>query len=408
MTTTDPIAPARSRLARLYPPFATLILVLVVGNLWATRYRFNALTAAQNERLRFTQGGDAQRDASTAGITLAEAKMAEQAVTQNRITDGVRPQLMFTGNSQALAIMDHKDGDMITPQWLEILLARKSPDASPLYDVRLCALPNLTETELVIELIGAAEHQPRQVDVLLSGCVLEEFRGISVRDELMNGATPLWPSIDALVKANPDLPEAAQALKSAQPAAGTSVNQMHVPLAARFDDRVNAALDRRLPLFAERAKMQAQISFWYYDLRNRALRITTATARPVPQQPYQASLELLEMTLRYARSKNIHVVLYLAPIRPVKPNPNLPQDVERFRKDMPSLAARCGALCLDYTDLVPEQLWTNYPDDAAGTQGQRDFAHFTGAAHKLLADRLMVDVGPQLQNWAREIKAARQ
>src|SRR5688572_28362278 len=105
--------------------------------------------------------------------------------------------------------------------------------------------------------------------------------------------------------------------------------------------------------------------------------------------------------------KDIHVVLYLAPMRSVQPNPNLPEDVKKFRTDVPALCARYGALCLDYVDLVPEDLWTNYSDDPANVGGQRDFAHFTGAAHKVVAEKLVADLAPQLKNWRAQQVAQR-
>ncbi len=92
--------------------------------------------------------------------------------------------------------------------------------------------------------------------------------------------------------------------------------------------------------------------------------------------------------------------MYLCPIRPIQPNPVLPSDLARFRRDVPELCKLYGATCLDYTDLVPEALWTNYPDDDVNA-GQRDYAHFTGAAHKMLAERMMADVGPLLRDRLR-------
>ena len=138
------------------------------------------------------------------------------------------------------------------------------------------------------------------------------------------------------------------------------------------------------------------VNLTYNYWRDRLLGITSSTARPVPASAYQATMELIELALRYARSKEIQVVLYLAPMRlGAQPNPNLPSDVARFRQDVPALCRRYGVTCLDYVDLIPENLWTNYPDIGAEA-GQRDFAHFTGAAHKKLAEQLASDIGPQL------------
>ncbi len=90
------------------------------------------------------------------------------------------------------------------------------------------------------------------------------------------------------------------------------------------------------------------------------------------------------------------MILYLGPIRPIQPNRNTPEDIARFRKDIPTLCRAYKATCLDYTDLIPPDLWTNYPDEDIAAGGQLDFAHFTGAGHRLLAERLIADVGPLL------------
>src|SRR5262249_55962007 len=129
--------------------------------------------------------------------------------------------------------------------------------------------------------------------------------------------------------------------------------------------------------------------------RNWALNIHTDTARPVPQSTYRASLQLLELSLRYARSKHMQFVVYLAPVRPIEPSPILPSDLARFRKDVRDLCEAYSVPCLDYSYLVPEELWTNYPDGST-TAGERDYAHFTGGAHELVAEHLMTDAGNRL------------
>jgi hypothetical protein len=63
---------------------------------------------------------------------------------------------------------------------------------------------------------------------------------------------------------------------------------------------------------------------------------------------------------------------------------------------VPALCARYRVTCLDYVDLIPEKLWSDYDQEDAATAGQRDFAHFTGAGHKLLAESLLEQVGALL------------
>src|SRR5262249_57338005 len=120
------------------------------------------------------------------------------------------------------------------------------------------------------------------------------------------------------------------------------------------------------------------VSF-YETQRNRVFRIDTSTRRPIPGETYRTNLQLIEMALAYLREHGVHAVVYFAPVRPVEPNPYDPADIARFRQDLSGMCNRQSAICLDYSNLVPEEMWTVYQDnEPTGKQGQRDYAHFTG------------------------------
>jgi len=391
---------------RLYVPAASILLVLIVGNWLAKAISFNPLTAAQNQRIRFQEGGESS--STPAGdLTPVEAALAESVLDKHRDPAVGKLQLLYIGNSQSIAIMDQQSGDLVSPQWLQVLLNRQTKVQAPLVDVQVGSLPNITATELLIKTV-AVEEQGQQNIILLGSAVLEEFRGLGVRDEI--AALTLSPAIKArLTSLAANSSDMVNARKALEPFVGTVsslvVNSSSEPVKGSVANTLELKLQSaagRLPLFAQREALFGNLALGYHSLRNHILRITSSSIRPVPDAAYQTSLELIELTLRYAQSKGIHVVFYLAPIRPIQPNPNLPSDIERFRRDVPAICQRYLATCLDYVDLIPEQLWTNYPDDAVGTEGQRDFAHFTGMAHKLLAQQLMTDIGSSLIQWSQE------
>lgn len=371
----------------------------------ATSKAFDPLTAAQNQRIHFQTIDDASNiipgDATPAEAALAES-VIETLTQKNYPASGDQTHLFYIGNSQTLAVMDAQPGDLTTPQWMQIFLARgKNNQSKPPVEVRLGSLPNLSLAEMLIRFVSAGEQTPRRADVLLAAVVLEQFRTVGVREEVANAARSAEgkTALTSLVNRSPDLPAARNALapfidSETRPSAAadeTRAAPKDEPLARTAERRLQQAVET-MPLFAERPNLQGQIYYTYYDLRNRLLGITSASARPVPDATYQAGLQLIELALRYVQSKNIKAVFYLAPVRPVQPNPYLPGDLARLRHDLPLLCGRYNATCLDYMNLIPEKLWTNYPDDISGNQGQRDFAHFTGAAHKLLAEKLMADV----------------
>jgi hypothetical protein len=394
---------------KLYVPVATALLVLL-GGLWlGGTESIDPLTAAQNKRLQFQTGGDSTNVAS-GELSPAEATLADAVLEKNRNPGDSTTHLLYVGNSQTLAIMDRQAGDLTAPQWLQVFLSRRAAKGkAPAPEVVLGSLPNMTMTEVLIKLIAAGEQSPRRVDVLLFATVLEEFRGLGVREEVVRllDDPKVEGGLSALLTANPDLKSARTAVEPFAGGAGRAAGaengerKKDASYAQSVELRLQSAADS-LPLFGRRTDIQTQVFLNYYGWRNRLLNINTATSRPVPETSYRATLELLEMTLRYAREKNIGVVIYLAPIRPIQPNPNLTADVERFRRDVPSLCRRYGATCLDYVGLVPEEMWTNYGEDEAGSGGQRDYAHFTGRAHKLVATQLMNDLDAHIEQWSRQ------
>jgi hypothetical protein len=401
---------------RLYVPVISLCLVLLLAHLLHSA-TFDPLVAAQNQRIRFQTGGESST--SSQGLAPGEVALAESVLDKQRTPDGNHTELLFIGNSQTIAIMDQTPGDMITPQWLQVLLARQnsaarkdSERAKPI-EVNLGSLPNITAPELLIQLVAAGERSPRQADILIVSAVLEEFRGLGIRDEVVQLASEpeVLTRLSSLVEQGSDLSTVHTSLQpllnsSVSSASTVATDSSHSSYAQRLERRLQRSSES-VPLFADRDNLRGQVSLGYHEWRNQLLGITTSSVRPVPDSSYRATLEMIELALRYAQSAKIRVVLYLAPIRPIQPNPNLPSDVARFRRDVPALCRRYDAKCLDYVDLVPEELWTNYPDSAVGSKGERDFAHFTGSAHKLLAEKLMADLGSQLGFAEPEEKLSR-
>ena len=393
-------------LKRCYTPIVCL-LVLASLSFLLQGTSFDPLTAAQNQRLEFQTD---HLSSQNVALSAAEAHLAEAVLTSDFGDNSKALRVLYVGNSQSMAIMDRLPGDLTSPQWLQVLLARQSMTDESQVDVRSGSLPNLTMAEFLVKLV-AAGGQARPVNVFLGSLVLEEWRGLSIRDEVLSLTLSQKVNDDlaTLVISNPDLQFAGRILTSVLPpeslgqtTASGSIESQRATFASDLERRLQTWVENQLPLFAMRSHLYGRMALGYYALRNRLLGITSATARPVPEASYRASLELLELSLRYAQSKGIHVILYLTPLRSIQPNPNLPTDVARFRRDIPIVCQRHGVTCLDYTDLVPEHLWTNYSDETVGTSGQRDFAHFTGAAHKLLAERLMTDVKSLIADWVWE------
>jgi hypothetical protein len=384
-----PAAPSLPR--RLYVPLATAILVLVVGNFWAIHSHFDPQKAAQEERLHFKTAASTMAQGN--GLTSAEVSLAQQIFEKPQTISVNRPTLLYLGDSQTLAIMDGSESDLLSAQWLQVLLARKTHAEA--MDVRLASQPNLSPAEALVIIVATAEQAPGTVDAVLLSQALQEFRTVSIREDLMPLLTPsVRATLKALAARCADLPAAVAAIDEVDKPRVTvdAASDAAPPLAMRLDHRVNRLADA-MPLFAKRQDLHAELKVLLYQIRNKAFRISSSSARPIPEPFYQANLQLIEMTLRYAKSKNIPVVAYLAPIRPITPNPNKKSDVVKYRRDVPALYQKYNAHVFDHSDLIAAALWTNHDDTH---DARRDFDHFAGAGHKLLGETLFEDIGAQM------------
>src|SRR5438552_13308953 len=97
----------------------TLLLALGIGNWAALRGSFDAQTAAQNARLTFQKASPTTNIAE--GITSEESAAADVVMQKlARPLDATHAQILYIGNSQSLAIMDARAGDLLTPQWMQV------------------------------------------------------------------------------------------------------------------------------------------------------------------------------------------------------------------------------------------------------------------------------------------------
>ena len=387
-------------------PVAVTALLLLAGVVLGGARPTDTLTAGQSPRLTFQAEGRMGRLAPLAGAqgrhpgtlaVLGELPPREKG----------RVSVLFIGNSQTMAIMDMRPEDRLSVTWLGATLNHGERDQP--FAVRLASEANLTMSELLIKLAIATPDNVRRPDVVVVGIVLDGLRWVEARGDVValvdsdvargaiRRAMTGPPALSAATRAVEDL-LALRAARSAGPSEvrlnGRSVGW---PI-ADLEQRLDGWAESGLPLFGARRDLHARIKLFYTNVRNKIFAFRTATRRPIAPAMYATNLELIEASLRLLQEQRVRSIFYIAPIRPLEPNPYVAEDVERFRRDLSTLCRRYGALYLDYTRLVPEALWTNYPvEDASGIGGQPDFAHFTGAAHRLLGERLAADLRPWIE-----------
>jgi hypothetical protein len=315
--------------------------------------------------------------------------------------------------------MDYSPGDQCMITSLSDMLNRGTETETAQFPVRYSSLPNLRMSEVLIKSVTGVTDAQHRPDVVLVGIVLDGLRVLEARSDIAQaaGTSTVSGELATLSQRSPEFPLAIPAVKtlSAAPEAQTGGTQSQATAGQKrgldvgaAEDRLQAKLDRSIPLFQKRQDIYAFLVRLYETQRNSFLRIDTSSRRPIAPATYQTNLQLIEMTLKYLREHNAHGVLYFAPIRPIEPNPYDPADISRFQKDFSALCTRQGALCLDYSNLVPEEMWTVYQDnEPTGKTGQRDYAHFTARAHRKVAAQLTADLLPHLRQWLSEKSAPR-
>ncbi len=380
----------------------TVTLLLLVATGFAVRnLDFNPLTIAQNQRVMFT-GPRNESDPVYSPLPLNSPD---------------RLSTLFIGNSQSYAIMDYSSGDQCMITFLSDMLNGGVETATAQFPVRYGSVPNLRMSEVLTKSVKSVVDDQHRPDVVLIGIVLDGLRVLGARTDIAEtaGSAAMSKELADLVQRSPEFPLALPAVRNLYAGAETQMGnprtqgtswQNGMLGAGALEEKLQAKLDSSLPLFRKRQNLYTYFVRLYEAQRNQLLNINTSSRRPMPIATYQTNLQLIELTLKYLREHNVHAVLYFAPIRPIEPNPYEPGDILRFRQDFWALCARHGAICLDYSNLVPEEMWTVYQDkEPTGKTGQRDYAHFTARAHQKVASQLTSDLLPHLREWVAAKRA---
>jgi len=378
----------------VYVPAVSIVAMLVVGNWLAARSQFDPLIIARNPRIHFPTGKE--NLAGVDGLTESEAQLASDVIRKGLSRQSNSNGILFLGDSQTLGIVDETPGDLTTPQWVQVLLARRShgPDAPV---VILGSLPGLTMPEFLLRLVASDQRNPNPPRVVIGAVQVREWRALKVRDSIASmAATPrIRGTLNDLAALNPDLSQANAVLLGSSRASRSSElaerDPGHGAIAGRYEEFCQRLADR-IPLFRMRSSLYARTQVDYMRFQNWLLNIHSESKRHLPATTYNASLQLLELSIRYAQSRNITMVLYLSPVRPIETSPIPISDVAKFREDVGDLCGKYQVTCLDYTNLIPDDLWMSFAANRGDTR-EMDFSHFTGAAHKLLAQHLVADAG---------------
>jgi hypothetical protein len=398
-----------SRLKRFYYP-VLIALILASLNISLQRVSFITPRSSWDPSQIVALNPDIE-ELSTLPASEVEAI---KAVYQPDFTDA--PQIfkiLLLANSQSYIIADGKPGDLTIPHWLQLLLASQEGNNHPPIEIRVGALPDLTQSEYLIKLVAAGEQEAGSIDVVVGGISLRRTtQDNAVRPEVVAllQSPKVYDQLQKLAASSTDLPFATTLISSVLASAvsdrlelTSSKSLMSAPGADIVEIEFQSWLGENFSLFSKAPQLRQWLIIKLIQLRNRAFGITSATPRPFTKTAYRTNLELIEMGLRYAQSRGFHVILYLNPVRPLLPNPTPLEDILQFRADIPRLCERYNAIYFDLTDAIPEQYWTVLPaDDENGFSGQPDYYHITAEGHKRLAQILFQDQLPFFDQWIME------
>lgn len=402
-------------LRRLYVPATTLAL-LGIANWGLKDLVFDPLRAAQNPRLTIASAPKPAPDEPlefgvVRPLFLPDSPYALLTTLMPKNSPEVLS-ILFAGNSQTIATMDEEPGDRYAAIWLWELLNRGRGNQPERFALRIGSEPNLRMSELLVKAVLGTALRERRCDVVVASIVVDGLRWVDPREDIARLAQSpsVRPEIAELLPLANDLPSAARVIRqtlgenafSGGPPSGGNQDARAVNSVQACEKVIQARLDTALPLFEKRADLYGVVYTRYMDVRNRVLGVHTSTLRPIPDGMYATNLQIIETMLRYLKSRDVHVVIYFAPIRPITPNPTDPADAARFRRDLAPLCSKYGAVFLDCSNVVPEEMWTNYPETAISAWGQRDFAHFTWRAHRRLGEHLAEALRPHFERWLAE------
>jgi hypothetical protein len=153
----------------------------------------------------------------------------------------------------------------------------------------------------------------------------------------------------------------------------------------RYFDRL---AQRNWTVWASRADLRANIFNELYMLRNRSFGIQPNSIRKMIAGPFAENYKALKQIVRYAKDKNIRLILYIPPLRTDISPPYDLQEYGRFKKDIEKEAENNNAFFLDLERLVPADSWGVKSSSTGNGNTEIDFMHFREKGHRLLADTI--------------------
>ena len=284
--------------------------------------------------------------------------------------------ILWLGNSQLHAINQMKPIDVNAVQILRGKLAKNGNELLAFSQPNA----NLQEHYLLFEYLKGQ----LPISTLLLPVVFDDTRENGLRDGLVE-ALAEQDVVDELKKTTIGLEILAEnkSLKAGGDLAGLNdTPQMAV------EAGLTTWLTEHWSLWEARPQMRGEIFRNLYVWRNSIFGINAQSKRKKIPGRYVKNLAAVEATLQSSLENNIHVILYIVPLRSDVESPYLAREYVDFKKDLALLASKNNAVFANLDDLVPGSLWGRKDTTSANGEVELDFMHFQAGGHLLLADAM--------------------
>ena len=152
--------------------------------------------------------------------------------------------------------------------------------------------------------------------------------------------------------------------------------------APSVEARLRSAAGEFVPAVGARKELNATAQMLAGDVRNALLRIKSSSKRPILKTRYELNCQFLEILMAECKREQVQLIVYVNPLNPLAENPYVASEYEEFKRWIESTAVRNAVPFANFEQLVPADEW-------GLLNGEPDYKHFRGAAHKRVAHELM-------------------
>lgn len=302
-------------------------------------------------------------------VTLGERSRLIESVDMTDWRTGI----LWLGNSQLHAINQPQPSDENSAAQLH---DRLRPDGIFL---QAMSFPNANFQEHLTAFVAFVVD--RKPDVLLLSAVFDDTREDGLRPEIKGELLGSSALQDQLAKTE----IGARLVEESLPKKELSSVDRYDTLQDRSEELLETALSKNTKFWNTRANLRGEISVGIYRFRNQVFGITAQSVRKVIPARYKRNLQALSALLEIARSQEVKVFLYIAPLRNDVRPPYDDAEYRKFKEDCQRIAKEHEATFFDAEELVDDRYWGT-KDSTNGTgEPEYDFMHFQVLGHEQLA-----------------------